>query len=106
MVKHLTEFMLVMFLIMPGVILGCTPTVTVETMQRPTCSTKEERTELAKFIVDCSKAANPMSDEEGEDLVAQCEQTGVRTICHNELFCQTTTRSFLDVDFTNWAPCK
>ena len=29
----------------------------------------------ARFIVDCAKAANPMSDEEGEDLVYQCELT-------------------------------
>lgn len=26
----------------------------------------------AKFIVDCARAANPMSDEEGEDLVKEC----------------------------------
>lgn len=29
----------------------------------------------AQFIVDCAKAANPLSDEEGEDLVYQCELT-------------------------------
>lgn len=29
----------------------------------------------AKFIVECASAANPMSDEEGEDLVYQCELT-------------------------------
>lgn len=27
------------------------------------------------FIIECAKAANPMSDEEGEDLVRQCEIT-------------------------------
>lgn len=29
----------------------------------------------AKFVVECAEAANPMSDEEGEDLVRQCEET-------------------------------
>lgn len=36
----------------------------------------------AKFIIDCAKAANPMSDEEGEDLVAECRKTS------NYLFCK------------------
>jgi len=34
--------------------------------------------DAASFIVKCSKAANPMSDEEGEDLVQQCEDTAKR----------------------------
>ena len=29
----------------------------------------------AEFIVKCAQAANPLSDEEGEDLVQQCEST-------------------------------
>jgi hypothetical protein len=41
-------------------------------------------TEAAQFIVECARAANPMSDEEGEDLVKECKWTaeeiyGVRT---------------------------
>jgi len=39
---------------------------------------------LAKFVVDCAKAANPLSDEEGEDLVAQCAKTA------ESIFCKTT----------------
>ena len=35
----------------------------------------------AKFIIDCAKAANPMSDEEGEDLVRQCEETSAHLFC-------------------------
>lgn len=35
----------------------------------------------AKFIIDCAKAANPMSDEEGEDLVRQCEETSEHLFC-------------------------
>lgn len=29
----------------------------------------------ATFIVECAAAANPLSDEEGEDLVAECKYT-------------------------------
>ena len=43
------------------------------------CKDNDKR---AKFIIDCAKAANPMSDEEGEDLVLQCERTS------NALFCE------------------
>jgi len=38
----------------------------------------------AKFIIDCSKAANPMSDEEGEDLVKQCSWTSQDLFCTKE----------------------
>lgn len=40
--------------------------------------------EKAKFILDCAKAANPMSDEEGEDLVIQCERTATSLFCKME----------------------
>lgn len=33
------------------------------------------RAQAAQFVIDCARAANPHSDEEGEDLVAQCEYT-------------------------------
>lgn len=29
----------------------------------------------ARFVIDCAAAGNPKSDEEGEDLVWQCERT-------------------------------
>ena len=35
----------------------------------------------AEFIIACAKAANPMSDEEGEDLVKQCEWTSQNLFC-------------------------
>lgn len=41
------------------------------------CNTKLQ----AKFIIDCAKAANPMSDEEGEDLVAECRKTAYYLYC-------------------------
>lgn len=37
-----------------------------------TCSASAEH---QNFIIACVAAGNPMSDEEGEDLVAQCEKT-------------------------------
>ncbi len=38
----------------------------------------------AEFIVQCSTAANPHSDEEGEDLVSQCEKTAKNLFCRKE----------------------
>lgn len=37
----------------------------------------------AKFIIECAKAANPMSDEEGEDLVKECERTSFSLFCES-----------------------
>ncbi len=39
---------------------------------------------ISKFVVDCAKAANPLSDEEGEDLVAECRITGFTIFCETE----------------------
>lgn len=62
------------------------------TMYRHECNTDAERKSLAKFIVDCAKAANPMSDEEGEDLVEQCEKTGRGIICPSKMVCNYMTK--------------
>lgn len=35
----------------------------------------------AQFVLDCAAAANPLSDEEGEDLVAQCQATADAMLC-------------------------
>lgn len=50
-------------------------------VSEPHCTEATDKAALSDFIVQCAKAANPLSDEEGEDLVAQCEHTGVRTVC-------------------------
>ena len=42
---------------------------------------KWDNDKALKFVVDCAKAANPLSDEEGEDLVAQCERTATNFTC-------------------------
>ncbi|ALM62114.1 hypothetical protein AXI64_gp122 [Vibrio phage qdvp001] len=34
--------------------------------------------QAAEFIINCAEAANPLSDEEGEDLVSQCERTATK----------------------------
>lgn len=36
---------------------------------------------VAEFVLECAKAANPHSDEEGEDLVLQCERTALHLFC-------------------------
>ena len=43
--------------------------------------TKENSKDVSKFIIDCAFSANPKSDEEGEDLVKQCEETAKRILC-------------------------
>jgi len=43
------------------------------------CKDNDKR---AEFIINCAKAANPMSDEEGEDLVLQCERTSRDLFCN------------------------
>lgn len=40
-----------------------------------------ENDKRAEFIINCARAANPMSDEEGEDLIKQCDATSVSLYC-------------------------
>jgi len=37
---------------------------------------------IRDFVVKCAKAANPMSDEEGEDLVEECADVARDTFCN------------------------
>lgn len=69
-------------LLLSLVLFGCSETRRIERTYINMCDTKEQKVQLAKFIVDCAKAANPLSDEEGEALVAQCEKTGRRVVCN------------------------
>jgi hypothetical protein len=52
----------------------------------------------ASFVIDCAKAANPLSDEEGEDLVKQCQKTA------EELFC--SKEKHVEVSDYRWIPCN
>lgn len=57
----------------------------------------------SEFIVECSKAANPMSDEEGEDLVSQCEQTAIKLYGRTVYYIYDKGRHYcesIDVDAT------
>ena len=38
---------------------------------------KDSLEKASQFILTCAKNANPLSDEEGEDLVKQCEKTAM-----------------------------
>lgn len=45
----------------------------------------EQREAAAAFVIGCAAAANPLSDEEGEDLVAQCEASAARLFCRHRV---------------------
>jgi len=47
------------------------------------------RAEATRFIVDCAAAANPKSDEEGEDLVDACARSAL------DWFCRPVTTVFV-----------
>ncbi len=91
-------------------LVGCDKeSTTVMRSQSTDCVTKEDRERLAVFIVECAKAANPMSDEEGEDLVAQCESSGKNTLCPSVETCQTVydPGGFMShKQYRGWGPCK
>jgi hypothetical protein len=56
------------------IIQGCENKATFGT-KKYTKILKEDREKASQFILTCAKNANPMSDEEGEDLVKQCQRT-------------------------------
>lgn len=45
-----------------------------------------ETQKLSDFIINCAKAANPMSDEEGEDLVQECGKRGEKLYCNRTFY--------------------
>lgn len=100
MVKLL--FVLLFFLV------GCSESVVVERSSRQACEKIEERRELAQFILKCAEAANPKSDEEGEDLVIQCQRTGIATLCPTIAVCrENVERSFPNhSSYGDWGACK
>ena len=89
-------------------LMGCEGSVEIQRSQDNLCVSKDSKKELASFIISCAKAANPLSDEEGEDLVKQCEWTGQRTICPLVDSCRKVTRSGGIIGSTRygeWGPC-
>lgn len=85
------------------------PTTVVRTSERKACVTAEEKKVLADFIIKCNESANPKSDEEGEDLVIQCERTGNNTLCPAQKVCQTITDpgGFMShKQYGDWTKCE
>lgn len=78
----------ILFLATFLVLIACEKNTTTQ-IYRPTCLLFDERRHLADFVIECARAANPMSDEEGEDLVKQCENTGTRIVCPEVKRCKT-----------------
>jgi hypothetical protein len=58
--------------------LACEPSQSVVTRTACFPDTGERR---AAFVLECTAAGNPYSDEEGEDLVAQCDETAQGLFC-------------------------
>jgi hypothetical protein len=82
--------------------LGCTETWDVQVSPFEDCEVPPDKTErLLQFVVACAEAANPKSDEEGEDLVSQCERTGGRAL----QVCTTVFKANERGDY-NWVPCS
>lgn len=71
------------------ILVGCSNNkeVIIDKVTRRKCVEEKDRDKLANFIIKCAEAANPKSDEEGEDLVAQCESTGVNSVCPEVVLC-------------------
>jgi len=93
-------------------VVGCSkPSVEIRRSTRNECTTIEQKREVAAFILKCAEAANPKSDEEGEDLVIECRRTGLSVLCPTQEVCQTVSESggFFLANHTNygdWGPCK
>jgi hypothetical protein len=59
-----------------ALVLACSPRI--DTRRECLPDTGERR---AAFVLECTAAGNPYSDEEGEDLVSQCEMTARSLFC-------------------------
>lgn len=63
-------------ILLPLFLVSCSPTVLREI--RYELKTEEDKKKCANLIVEICTAANPHSDEEGEDLVIQAEKTALK----------------------------
>lgn len=81
--KYLTLVILLLFIFVGGCKRPESPPKKKQTVvDRSTqCVTVEDKKRLSSFILECIKNGNPMSDEEPEDLVEQCEYTGKDVVC-------------------------
>lgn len=69
--------------VLMALVIGCAPEKKKKTLinWKSKCVTTEDKDKQARFLLDCIKNGNPMSDEEPEDLVSQCEQTSENVVC-------------------------
>ena len=90
-------------------VVGCTGSHSIIRSTMKECSTKEEKKELADFVIKCNESANPKSDEEGEDLVIQCERTGRNILCPTIQVCREVTDpgGFMSTKiYGDYGPCE
>lgn len=69
-------------------------------VERKCLPDETRQAERAKFVIKCAVAANPMSDEEGEDLVAECLDSA------DEIFCSRVWAVSKDGSGWHWVPCQ
>jgi hypothetical protein len=60
---------------------GCQPTPPQDDFDAAPRCVDIDRPAASAFVIACATAANPKSDEEGEDLVRQCELTATNLHC-------------------------
>lgn len=76
--------------------LACTERRWTEVRHERACVTDKERAELTAAVLTCVKNGNPMSDEEGEDLVAECRFSMAVVVCPER-------RAMVYIRETSWA---
>ncbi len=74
------EIIKLLSLVVVLVLMGCEPNIFKDNI----VICPEDPTALAEFILVCAKNANPLSDEEGEDLVKECRFSGIKVFCSAE----------------------
>lgn len=72
----------------------------------PRCTSKEDRVMFAQMIIQCSAAANTKSDEEGEDVVEQCEVSIRKALCPEMARKCTTDADGYNKQCNEWAATK
>ena len=84
--------MLFLFSMMLFAASGCEQVIPRVTFSYEKVCSKEQTIAVTDFVLQCAKNANPLSDEEGEDLVRECRYSGEEIICPpvpSFMFCQS-----------------
>ncbi len=66
-------------------------------VQRRCLPDEARQKERADFVIECARVSNPKSDEEPEDMIAQCQKTA------DEILCARTWAVTLGIN--NWTAC-